>query len=339
MDSFACIISVPRSRLRACCLLLCIALLLDLLSTSAHADAALLLAEPYGRPGGFNPVAHAGHAGIYLTRVCASTPTVLRRCRAGETGVVVSRYDSIGDLDWVAIPLMGYLYAAERAADVPTSITSDVVHALRDGYRRAHLRALVPDTSPGELPGMRWTQLIGAAYDRRIIAFSIRTTPEQDDALIAELNGRENRRRFNIFVRNCADFARDLIGWYHPGAVRRNIVADMGFTTPKHIAKALVRHAIRRPETGLSAYLIPQIPGNRRESWRARGVLESLLQTKKYMVPLAVVQTWVPIGLATGYVARGQFDPHRYATRALAPADIERGELAAVDEHALAYPE
>jgi hypothetical protein len=33
---------------------------------------------------------------------------------------------------------------------------------------------------------VRWTQLVGAAYDRQIIAFSVKTTPEQDDALIAE---------------------------------------------------------------------------------------------------------------------------------------------------------
>ena len=308
------------------------AVLLCLLASRAYADVALLLAEPYDRPGGFNPVAHAGHTGVYLTRVCAATSTVLRRCRAEEAGVVISRYDRVGEMDWVAIPLMPYLYAVERAADVPTYATPDVVLTLRDKYRRAQLHDIVPDAG-------RWTQLVGAAYDRQIIAFSVKTTPEQDDALISELNSRENRRRFNVFIRNCADFARDLISWYHPNSMRSSLIADMGFTLPKQIANALVRYGTRRPETGLAAYLIPQIPGNRPESRRARGVFESLLKTKKYSVPLAIVQPWVPVGLAAGYIATGRFNPHRHATRALTPIELEHHELVAVDEHALAYPE
>ena len=132
MDKLAFLIHFTRSRQRACRPPVCIALLLCLLASRAYADAALLLAEPYDRPGGFNPVAHAGHAGVYLTRVCAATSTVLRRCRAGEAGVVISRYDRVGELDWVAIPLMPYLYAVERAADVPTFATPDVVLTLRD---------------------------------------------------------------------------------------------------------------------------------------------------------------------------------------------------------------
>jgi hypothetical protein len=89
-------------------------------------------------------------------------------------------------MDWVGIPLMPYLYAVERAADVPTFATSDVVLTLRDDYRRARLRDIFPDPPPSEPLSVRWTQLVGAAYDRQIIAFSVKTTPEQDDALIAE---------------------------------------------------------------------------------------------------------------------------------------------------------
>ena len=84
-----------RTALAVCCVLL----------TSpppAHADAALLLAAPYGRSGSFNPT---GHVGVYLSRVCAETPTRLRRCVEGEAGVVISRYNRVGSLDWVAIPL------------------------------------------------------------------------------------------------------------------------------------------------------------------------------------------------------------------------------------------
>ncbi len=313
-------------------------LFLCLCADRAHADVVLLLAEPYGRRGSFNPT---GHVGVYLTRVCAATPTLLRRCREGETGTVISRYNRVGDLDWAAIPLIPYLYAVERATDVPGFATPDKVLALRDEYRRGHLREIAPDSnSPSQGPPTgHWTQLVGAVYDRQIDAFSVKTTAAQDDALVEELNGGPNRRQFNLLFRNCADFARDLINRYHPRAIRSSFIADLGFTTPKQLAKSLVSYGARRPDAELTAYLIPQIPGNRRDSGRARGVLESLLKTKKYAVPLAVVQPWVPIGLATGYVATGRFNPHRYATRTFEPVELERYARLAVNDHASRHPE
>jgi len=291
----------------------------------------LLLAEPYGRTPRFGLTGNAGHAGVYLTGVCATTPTVLRRCQPGEAGVVIARYEGIGELDWVAIPLIPYLYAVERAANVPTFATPDVVLRLRDEYRRAHLRDVIPERSSAGTSD-RWMQFVGAAYDRQIVAFSVKTMPEQDDALIAELNGRENRRQYSLLFGNCADFARDVINRYHPGAIRSSIIADFGFATPKQIAKAFVSYATRRRDTDFAAYLIPQIPGSRRDSSHPRGVVESLLKTKKYTIPLAVVQPWVPAGLAVGYIATGRFDPYRYATRALAPLEVERRAVLAANQ-------
>src|SRR3981081_2999839 len=82
----------------------------------ARADAALLMEEPYAKFGAFNPT---GHAAIYLNHVCAESPTRLRPCRVGEPGAVISRYHKIDGYDWLAIPLVPYLYAVERVQDVP----------------------------------------------------------------------------------------------------------------------------------------------------------------------------------------------------------------------------
>src|SRR5271169_6053985 len=82
----------------------------------AGASATLLLEEPYGKLGFFTAT---GHAAVYLSDVCADTPLVLRRCAPGETGIVISRYDGVAGYDWVAIPLIPYLYAVERPEDVP----------------------------------------------------------------------------------------------------------------------------------------------------------------------------------------------------------------------------
>ena len=286
----------------------------------ARGDVVLLLAEPYGRGAGFNPT---GHVGIHLTRVCADTPFTLRRCRDGELGAVISRYNKLGRFDWAALPLMPYLYGVDQAADVPETTTPAEVLAIRHAYRRTHLQDIFPDASAER--DTRWMQLVGAAYDRQLVGIALRTTGEQDDLLIEAFNARENHPRFNVLFRNCADFARDLINThYYPGALRSNVVADLGVTTPKQVARSLARYGRAHPDAGMRAYVIAQIPGYRKPSPRARGVLESLLRVKKYSIPLVAVQPWVPVGLAAGYLATGRFDPHRLASQSLAPHDLER---------------
>jgi hypothetical protein len=297
--------------------------LLALLSVpeAAFADAALLLEEPYGPFGSMNPT---GHAAVYLTRICADAPHVLRRCDPGEVGVVISRYRHVGGFDWLAVPLVPYLYAVDRAEDVPAFADSHAVAGMRDDYRRAHLRELVPDAVAASSPRGDWIQLMGAAYDRRISAFSIRTTVEQDDELIRALNTHPNTARFNLFFRNCADFSRDVFNLYFPKALRSSAIADLGLTTPKQIAKSLVKYSRSREDLMLSSFVVPQIPGNRSGSRHARGVLESLLKTKKYVIPLAVIQPWIPPSLAAGYFMTGRFDPKRYQGSTYSPFEVER---------------
>lgn len=291
----------------------------------AFADAVLLLGEPYGRFATFSPT---GHASVYLTRVCASTPTVVRRCEAGETGAVISRYHRVGGRDWIAVPLMPYLYAVDHATDVPSVASGATVSTLRDAYRRAWLREVAPDTDATRPPPGDWIQAVGAVYDRRLVAFSVTTTPAQDDLLIATLNSRRNDRQFNLMFRNCADFVQGVLNLYHPGAIRSSLTADLGFTTPKQLAKALVRYGHRRPDAQVSGFVVPQVPGSRRQSRPARGVLESLVKTKKYAIPLAVLQPTVPAGLAAAYLLGGRFRPLSHAARTISPAELEQMALA-----------
>src|SRR5215472_9913890 len=101
----------------------------------ARADVALLLEEPYGGFGGLNPT---GHAAVYLPRVCAATPVILRKCFPGEDGVVISRYYKIAGHDWIAIPLTAYLYAVDDPAHIPDVANARLVSELRDDYRRRY---------------------------------------------------------------------------------------------------------------------------------------------------------------------------------------------------------
>jgi hypothetical protein len=274
-------------------------------ATRLSAGVALLVSEPIGRFGFFSPT---GHASIYLSGVCAETPTLLRLCQTGETGVVISRYNRISGHDWIAVPLLPYLYAVERPEDVPASANRDVVAQLRDEYRRAQLEVFAPDGPEGEGPKGDWIQLIGAAYHRTVYGFALETTPEDDQRLVDYLNSQPNKRRFNLLYRNCADFASGIINFYYPRAIRRSLLADAGILTPKHSAKALVKNSRSRPEMNLFRFVIPQIPGIRRSS-RVRGVSESLVRSKKYVAPVLFLEPWVAAAAGAAYLISGRFNP------------------------------
>ncbi len=276
----------------------------------ARADAALLLEEPYGHLGAFTST---GHVAVYLTRVCADSPTVLRRCAEGEPGVVISRYNKIAGRDWLAIPLIPYLYAVEDSDEIPLFANPKIVAFLRNQYRKRHLEAEAADQNNGEPPEGNWTQLIGAAYDRTIYGFEIETTTEQDDRFIEEYNSQVNRARFNFLVHNCADFARDVINSYYPKTLHRSLVADIGVTTPKQISKLLVKFSQHHPELRSSNFVVPQVPGTMPRSTPVHGIIESVLRAKKYLLPIAVLHPFVTGCLAAAYVGEGRFDPKRQA--------------------------
>jgi hypothetical protein len=271
---------------------------------SAQGNIALLDEEPYDFFGSINPT---GHSAIYLNHVCAETPIRLRRCEAGETGVVISRYSRILNFDWIAMPLLPYLYAVDRVEDIPVWAESSSIQRLRAEYAEAHLGVLSSANKKSDAKKV-WPQLLGVAYQRKIYVFDIETTQEQDDRLIDALNGGVNQSRFNLFTNNCADFSRNVINSYYPRVVRRSITADVGITTPKHIAKTLVAYAHRVEELDLTEFVIPQIPGNIARSHPIRGVVESLLMTKKYAIPIAIFQPYVMAGIAITYLTRGRFE-------------------------------
>ena len=271
--------------------------------TSARASVALLMEEPYGNFGAFNPT---GHAAVYLNHVCAASPTELRACQPGEFGVVISRYHRIAGYDWIAMPLIPYLYAVDDAADVPASVDKDQVVALRDAYRRKRMLDLAPDNRKGRAPKGEWTQLVGSSYDRTIHGFEVVSTAEQDERFIALFNDRHNVGHFNLLFHNCADFSRAVLDIYLPNAIRRSFVADIGLNTPKQVAKSLVKYGKNHPEVEMSAFVIPQVPGSVKRSHPVDGVVESLVKSKKYLIPMAVLSPAVAGGAVVAYLARGR---------------------------------
>jgi len=296
------IAATTRSRLRTQLSLRFAALLLCLfaLQCRSHASVALFMEEPYGAFGAVNPT---GHAAVYLSHVCADSPTVLRPCHDGEYGVVISRYHKIDGLDWLAIPLVGYLYSV---GDIPASVDKEQAFAFRDAYRRAHLLDIAPDNKKGHAPKGEWTELVGSSFDRSIHGFQIDSTPEQDQRFIALFNDRKNVGHFNLLFHNCADFSRVVLDTYMPNAVHRNFIADVGLMTPKQVARALVAYGKKYPEIHLTAFVIPQVPGSVPRSHGVDGVAESLVKSKKYVLPLTFFAPEVTGGVVVAYLVDGR---------------------------------
>jgi hypothetical protein len=296
------------------------ALILVIISCCAHshAQAALLMEEPYGFFGAVNPT---GHNAIYFERICAETPVTLRRCEPGELGAVIARYEGIAGYDWVAIPLIPYLYSVENPDQVPAHVDRATVERLRSHYHEAHLMDLGENLQPGNLVRDGWTQLVGVAYERRIYAFRFETTTEQDDALIAKLNSGPNATHFNLLFNNCADFARVVLNGYFPRTFSRSIFPDAGMTTPKLTAYKLTRYAHKHPELDLTVFEIPQIPGYRRMSHKNKNIDESFVTTV-YAIPIAFMNPYLAGGLFIDYLVRGRYHLIPKDPDVLTPGDL-----------------
>jgi len=294
---------MARFQIRLCLLaLLCLSG-----ATRLHAQATLLLEEPYSYDGAF---AGTGHAAVYLSRVCAESPLKLRRCEPGEWGVVLSRYHNVAGYDWLAVPLIPYLYAVDKPENIPLFADPKLVSFLRDKYL-AGIRENLPEER-GDAKNAPWYELAGSAYNRTLYGYKIETRPEQDDALIRKFNNDPNHEAYNLIKRNCADFVKDVINFYYPKATHRSIINDLGVTTPRQVAKTLVRYGKRHEQTQLSAFIIPQVPGMKR-SRPIHGVTDSILLAKKYMAPLMFLHPVMAGSVGVAYWAGWRFRPAKDA--------------------------
>ena len=234
--------------------------------------------------------------------------------------MVLSRYYHVDGYDWLAIPLIPYLYAVDSVSKVPATVDRATELELRDNWRREHLRAYVPDSATGGPPQGDWVQLVGGLYDRKIYAFEVETTPQQDARLVQTFNDKTNHSHFNLFFHNCADFSRGVIDLYYPGSVRRNFAADLGMTTPKQVAKDLVHYAGRHEQLDLAIFVLPQVEGSIPRSAHIDGVAEAILR-KKYVIPIAFLQPYCAAGFAVTYFTAGRFNPDKNAI------ELDRSDL------------
>jgi hypothetical protein len=282
----------------------------------ARADVAMLMLEPTET--GMSRYTAAGHAAVYLSNGCQESPVKLRLCRPGEEGAVISTYGDFGEtqsFDWNVTPVNVFLYGAEEAKDFTLYGDPALRRALQEQYRQKYLGDLCPTTPCGTGRG-RWRDLVGAAFSRDIYAFRVKTTREQDLALVNEFNALPNVNRYNGFTRNCADFTRRLMNLYFPGSVKADRLNDFGMTSPKAVAKSLADYGKRHPELEYSVERYTQVAGAIRRSRDNRKGTEVIFRAKKWpILPLLIAGSPFVIYSAAAYYLTGHFNPeHEYET-------------------------
>ena len=134
-----------------------------------------------------------------------------------------------------------------------------------------------------------------------------------------KFNDSRNEGHFNLLFHNCADFSRTLLNVYYPHGIHRNFFVDLGITTPKQVARSLTKYADRHPELRFSTFMIQQVPGSIKRSHPIDGVMESVVKSKKYVLPLAVLDPEVAAGLVVAYLTDGRFKAPKDATVEIIP--------------------
>lgn len=287
----------------------CLAIVLSLLFVPyVRADVSFLFHEALGMSGESTA---AGHAAVYLSSVCSDDGLQLRVCRPGENGIVVATYPQWGansNYEWLALPLLSYLYGVEQEQEVPLYTNGEMRTLLREKYRREHWSHLVPTGTEGKPPPGRWQQMIGVNFNRDIYALTVKTSVAEDLQFIQTFNQRPNVSRFNTLYRNCSDFTAHILNAYFPHAVHRDVLNDFTMTTPKAIARTFTRFAQRHPERLFYVTKFAQLAGPIKRSFDARNFSEQAFKSKKYFIAEAIFkQPLIPIFMGMYYLT-GRYD-------------------------------
>lgn len=276
----------------------------------ARADVSLFVLEAVGVAGEYTG---SGHTAIHLSNICSDGAVSLRMCGEGEKGVVISSYPSFvagENYEWMAVPLNAYLYGVESDDEIPLYANGAIRSFLREQYRRNNLSSVVRGNEDGTMPLGDWRTMLTAAFNRDIYVINIQTTLEEDRKFLLEFNERGNEGDFNSFSRNCADFSRKMVNVYFPGAAKRDWLNDFGVTTPKAVARSVVRHAESHPERFFYVGRHTQVSGPIWRSFDNRNFTEMAFKSKKYLIPsLVFYPILVPI-FSGAYYVTGRFDVH-----------------------------
>jgi hypothetical protein len=306
LDHVAATATRLRRRAGLVCAPACALLLAFCVAAPARADVGVVLNESLDTS--VARITGSGHSAVYFSRICPETPIKVRLCRPGEEGSVISNYTTLGEdqpFEWNAVPLSIYLYGVEDPANRPLFGTEKFKRALEERYREKYLAGLCESKTCRTSNSAEWREMVAATMERSLYIFVVKTTVEQDEALIAELNSQPNVNHFNGVKRNCATFTQRWINAYFPHATSANYLNDFGMTSPKAIARSFTRYAGSHPETELRVLHFAQLPGTYKRSSVCREGTEQLYRSKKLLVPMVLFADHELPFVAASYVETG----------------------------------
>ena len=292
-------------------------------SPAARADAGVVLNESLDTS--VARITGSGHSAVYLSRICPDdSPVKMRLCRPGEQGSVLSNYTTLGEdqpYEWNIVPLSVYLYGVEDPGDRPLISSKAIKAALEERYRDKYLAAICTQERCRSGKSSEWREMVAATLERSLYMFVVKTSPEQDQALIAAFNSLPNVNHFSGMTRNCADFTRRVLNTYYPGAVKPDYLNDFFMTSPKAVARSLTHYAEKHPESDFRVLHFSQVPGTIKRSSECRSGTEQLYHSKKLVIPLAAF-AWQGIpAVAASYAITGHFNPeHQFEAHPSAEA-------------------
>ena len=296
-------------RISAACLF--VLALAALLTPQARADAGVVLNESLDTS--VARITGSGHSAVYLSRICPDgSPVRMRLCLPGEQGSVLSNYTTLGEdqpYEWNIVPLSVYLYGVEDPSDRPLVSSKAIKAALEERYRNKYLATICTEQRCRSGKSAEWREMVGATLERSLYIFVVRTTAEQDGALIAEFNSLPNVNHFNGMTNNCADFVRRVMNVYYPGAVKPDYLNDFFMTSPKAVARTLTHYAEKHPESDFRVLHFAQVPGTIKRSSECRSGTEQLYHSKKLVIPLAAFAWQGVPAVAASYAITGRFNP------------------------------
>jgi hypothetical protein len=287
----------------------CLILLLLALSGAAFADVGLMLNESLRV--GASKWTGAGHSAVYLSGVCAASPVELRPCLPGENGVVLTDYRDFGEnrlYRWNAVPLNIYLYGVEDESQRSLYASPTVRWMLQERYREKYLTEICKGKCATD-PEALWRETVASTFIRDIYMFRVKTTPEQDLAMIAKFNDAGNVGHYNGFTNNCADFVAAVVNTYFPHSAKADRVNDFLMTSPKAIAKSFTHYAMKHPELEFRVIRYSQIPGEYKPSRDNRKGTEELYRANRWRLPLALLRPYELLIFSGSYMATGRFNP------------------------------
>jgi hypothetical protein len=293
-------------------------------SIIARADLGVAVSNPTNL--GSSRYTSAGHSLVYLSGVCPASPVRARLCSPGEQGSIVSMYPNFHEAQpyaWNLVPLSIYLHGSATPEDRLLYASTFVKQSLELHAREHLLQGVCPDIHCPQLPHSYWRDMVAATADRDVFLYAVHTTPAQDQLAVDFLNHAPNINNYNPITNNCADFTSSLVNTIFPHSIHRDLLNDVGLMGPKAAARSFTRWALQRPELGFYTMHFIQQPGNLPRSGLARSGTETVIHSKKYLIPAIVLGDFeLPTSFFAAYILTGRFGLYKEFARHPSPSIV-----------------